>query len=302
LDILHTYMYDASVDLGHQTLHLVEEEVSIWSPGMGPWHSSLVVANDLMIPAQCEVVVTAQLRSPVKVENGLVEPSPEAHPPEGLYIDRTLMRDHREVRVWVANATCHEQELMKGSPMAHCEPVMLVIPPNVEQPQICNTTPELQDVIAAAKPNLSDTESQELEEFLTKYGDIFAIGSDDYGQADNVPLYRYGRGLTNSSTPEDTRLSKTGGSGQDAQGHATSWGYRRVRQPLVIPHPRLEELGPGFCVHCRKLNDVTRKDCFLLPQIDGTLDSMTSAKWLSKLNLKSSYWQVDLHPDDKEED
>jgi hypothetical protein len=37
----------------------------------------------------------------------------------------------------------------------------------------------LQDVIAGAKPNLSDNESREMEE-LTEYGDIFAMDSDYY--------------------------------------------------------------------------------------------------------------------------
>jgi hypothetical protein len=55
-----------------------------------------------------------------------------------------------------------------------------------------------------------------------------------------------------------------------------------------------------FCVDYRKLNDVTKKDCFPLPQIDDTLDTLAGAKWFSTLDLKSGYWQVDVHPDDKE--
>jgi hypothetical protein len=109
------------------------------------------------------------------VENGQVEPSPEAHPPEGLYIARTLVRVHREIPVRVLNATRRDQKLMEGSSMAHCEPVTLMTPPDVEQP-----IPKLQNVIAAAKPNLSDAESRELEELLTDYGDIFVVNSDDY--------------------------------------------------------------------------------------------------------------------------
>jgi hypothetical protein len=58
---------------------------------------------------------------------------------------------------------------------------MLMVPPDVEQPQVRDTTSKLQDVIAAAKPNLSNAESQELEQ-LTEYRDIFAMDSDDYGR------------------------------------------------------------------------------------------------------------------------
>jgi hypothetical protein len=47
LDILRAY--DASVDVGCQTL-------LAWIPGEGSWSSSLVVANDQVIPAQCEGV------------------------------------------------------------------------------------------------------------------------------------------------------------------------------------------------------------------------------------------------------
>jgi hypothetical protein len=48
------------------------------------------------------------------------------------------------------------------------------------------TTLILEDVIAAAKPNLSDAYSRQLEELLTEYGDIFAMDSDDYGRTDRM--------------------------------------------------------------------------------------------------------------------
>jgi hypothetical protein len=39
----------------------------------------------------------SSLESPLGVENGLVEPSLEAHPPEGLYVARILVRERPEV-------------------------------------------------------------------------------------------------------------------------------------------------------------------------------------------------------------
>jgi hypothetical protein len=92
----------------------------------------------------------------LKVENGLIESSLEAYLPKGLYIARTLVLDCWKVPVRVLSATRHDQKLTKGSPLAHCEQVTLVTSLDVEQPQVRDTTPKLQDVIAAAKPNLSD--------------------------------------------------------------------------------------------------------------------------------------------------
>jgi hypothetical protein len=53
-------------------------------------------------------------------------------------------------------------------------------------------------------------------------------------------------------------------------------------------------------VDYRKLNEVTKKDCFPLPWINDTLNTLAGAKWFSTLNLKSMYWQVGVHLDNKE--
>jgi hypothetical protein len=94
--------------LGRQTLRLEEEEVSLWSPWARPRPSSLVVAKDQVIPAQCEGVVMARLESSLGVENSLAEPSPEAHLPGG-------QTNRLEVPERVLNATRRDQKLTKGS-------------------------------------------------------------------------------------------------------------------------------------------------------------------------------------------
>ena len=55
-----------------------------------------------------------------------------------------------------------------------------------------------------------------------------------------------------------------------------------------------------FCIDYRKLNDITIKDSYPLPRIDDCLDSLRGSQWFSTLDLASGYWQMEMHPDDKE--
>jgi hypothetical protein len=92
---------------------------------------------------QCERVVMAWLESPLRVENCQVGQSLGTHLPQGIYIVRTMVWDHQEVPVRVLNATCRYKKLTKESFLAHCELVMLVTPPDVEQPQVWDSYPEV---------------------------------------------------------------------------------------------------------------------------------------------------------------
>ncbi|GFS58350.1 retrovirus-related Pol polyprotein from transposon 17.6 [Trichonephila clavipes] len=70
---------------------------------------------------------------------------------------------------------------------------------------------------------------------------------------------------------------------------------------LGISHRLGQEYGSTrFCVDYHQLNDVTKKDNYLLPSIDDTLDTLAGNTRFSTLDLMSGYWQVEIHPEDKE--
>ena len=48
------------------------------------------------------------------------------------------------------------------------------------------------------------------------------------------------------------------------------------------------------------LNSMTRKDVYPLPCIDDTLDTLAGSCCFTTLDLISGYWQVPLHPEDRE--
>lgn len=49
-----------------------------------------------------------------------------------------------------------------------------------------------------------------------------------------------------------------------------------------------------FCTDFRKVNAVTKPDCFPLPRVDDCVDQVGSARYVTKLDLLRGYWQVPL--------
>jgi hypothetical protein len=72
------------------------------------------------------------------------------------------------------------------------------------------TTTKSQDVIAAAKPNLSDAEPRDLEEPFTETETSLLRTAMTMDGPTELPLYKYGRGPTDSPTPEEAYPIKTG--------------------------------------------------------------------------------------------
>lgn len=66
---------------------------------------------------------------------------------------------------------------------------------------------------------------------------------------------------------------------------------------LLVPK---YDASDRFCTDFRKVNAVSKPDCYPLPRIEDCVDEVGSAKFVTKLDLLKGYWQVPLTPRAKE--
>ena len=66
--------------------------------------------------------------------------------------------------------------------------------------------------------------------------------------------------------------------------------------PIVLVKKRNGEFR--FCVDYGRLNEVTENDSHALPNIADILDSLGNSRYLSTLDLRNGYWQIEIDPKD----
>jgi len=68
--------------------------------------------------------------------------------------------------------------------------------------------------------------------------------------------------------------------------------------PAVLVKKKDDTIDTIFYIDFRKLNAVTKKDSYPLPQIDDIFDQLSGNAWY--LDLKSGYWQIKIRSEDRE--
>ncbi|GFT05968.1 hypothetical protein TNCV_3927031 [Trichonephila clavipes] len=206
---------------------------------------------------------------------------------------------HEEVTIFKIE---HRSESIrqKGEVLATCSPVTCVCKSSSlllsNSPQ--QLTPDLLE-----NAELAPEQKSSAERLFQEFEDVFSRNSSDIGHttvtqhridtADHPPIKQHPRRLPFAKQEEVETLLREMQENDIIEPSSSPWA-----SPIVLV--RKKDGSTRFCVDYRKLNDVTKKDSYPLPRIDDTLDTLSGHKWFSTLDLKSGYWQVEIHPEDRE--
>ena len=159
------------------------------------------------------------------------------------------------------------------------------------------------DFTESLQAHLTALQVNEVQAMIGKWSDVFSQHDLDLGQAKGV---KHRIRLTDENPFKERSRRIPPNMIEDVRSHLQEMSDLGVIRHSESPYGsnvvlvRRKDGKLRFCIDLRRLNSVTVKDAYSLPRIDDSFDALSGAKWLSTLDLKSAYWQVELAEEDRE--
>jgi len=161
----------------------------------------------------------------------------------------------------------------------------------------------IQKLVNGVDDSITQNACHALEAILMKHADVFSQNENDLGKTDIImhhidtgdarpvrqPLRRFPPAHVEAISQHVDNMLKQG----TIEPASSPWASNVV---LV----KKKDGSFRCCIDYRQLNSVTTKDVYPLPRTDDCLDAMASATVFSTFDLRSSYHQIQVAPQDRE--
>ncbi|UYV69258.1 K02A2.6-like [Cordylochernes scorpioides] len=277
LDVLR--QFGLSIDIGRNLLRTSDEDIPLLtSQQLRNFQACRVLAlEDTQVPPRSECVIKGQLETTKVIPKFAILEGDSEAPSRGILVAKELIDTGQEViPVRVVNLYDSARAIKKGSCLGKAEPVVL----------IKRNHPVMQK--SKREDNVPDHLQQSSEDYGRTYLTKHRINTGEL-----KPIKQAPHRILLARRQETETLVKEMLDQNIIEPSSSPWV-----SPVVLV--KKKDGSTRFCVDYRKLNDITKKDSYPFPRIDATLDTLAGSQWFSTLDLKSGYWQVEKHPDDKE--
>lgn len=168
---------------------------------------------------------------------------------------------------------------------------------------ISKLRPDLRELLDRCKENLSNAQAMQADKFLQRYQHLFASSNFDLGRT-SVVKHKINTGPMEKPIKQGARRIPLHLM-QEVDKQVNEMLEKGVIEPSNSPWAspvvlvRKKDGSMRFCIDYRRLNEVTVKNAYPLPNIEEAFDYLSGHALFSTLDLNSGYWQVAMEEDDK---
>jgi len=274
------------------------------------------IREDVVVEACSRVVIPGIATKPLGDALWLTEPLNKPPGNQPLIVARTLVKGgSRHVPIEIMNPNEHDIVLYKDTHAALLQTVSLTdtdpIPVDTSDDTIkvshtaqCQKSlpevvlpQEIEKVYQEISIPLSEEERLKFRKMLYDRQNAFANEEHPLGKTN---LVKHDIILTNPSPIKQPPRRVPFHLREETDKEIQSMIEKGVIEPSNSPWAspvvlvRKRDGSLRYCIDYRKVNEVTKKDSFPLPNIDDALNSLKGAQYFSSLDLCSGYWQVEL--------
>lgn len=292
----------STINLGKNTLTVCGIEHFCYEESHLPREYKIRVARTVVVPPRSEMIIEGQLEDAPPFVTGLLEASRTSNP--DLLVARILLEPANGiVPVRIANTSKQPLTLYEYRKLGTCQPCTLFSGSEEEEKEITEArVPEhVADILNGCKDNLNPKQVKIVEELLNRNKDAFQKSPDDNGRCD-IALHPIDTGNAKPIKQQPRRLPRV--KKLVVKEHLSKMSGQKVIKPSKsnwasnIVLVRKEDGTYRFCVDYRQVNGCTIKDCYPLPRIEDSLETLAGCSWFTCLDLASGYWQLGMDPKD----
>ncbi len=134
----------------------------------------------------------------------------------------------------------------------------------------------------------------QVDQLMSDLADVFPSGKHDLGRTnmtyhrvttgDAQPIRHFPRRMPLHCCDEMTKLVDDMQQQGIIQPLQSPWA-----SPVVLVQKK--DSSTRFCVDYRRLNKITKKDCYPLPRVDDILDTLAEVQWFSTIDVATGKWK-----------
>ena len=256
------------------------------------------ISEPVAITPQSEKLVYASVRVMNGEREFLFEPEKDIEEKHKALVAPSLCTvKNNLVPVRIANLSHETIRLYPGTKVgtiASLKSVVTVV--QDEEPKKKNL------MIDLSKADLSVEQKAHLYQLLEEYSDVMAQYEYDIGKTavvkhsiplvNDAPIKQRAYRIPYTQQEEIRKKIQEMADNEIIRKSSSPW-----TSPIVIVKKKDGTLR--ICIDYRRLNEVTRKDTYPLPRIDGMLDKLGRSTIFTTLDLQSGYWQIEVEEEDK---